>query len=120
MENCIVLCGNSIEDILNGLEAMNAAIKTGAKMGVGGSSPAEVVAAVEGLLGVVNNAPKHCAEFDEYANPCADPWADGAPYTGRWAKPSDYWGDDDEEDEDLWCDDEDEDPWSFTMMGWNP
>ena len=89
--NNIVLCGNSIEDLENGLVALKSALATGAVMGVGGSSVAEVEAGLDGLRQMVGadscECPYHydCAICDECE--CED-----------W----------DEEDED----DEDYDPWA--------
>ena len=102
--NNIVLCGNSIEDLENGLVALKSALATGAVMGVGGSSVAEVEAGLDGLRQMVGADSCECP----YNYDCAtcdycereddedyDPWADEL----------DEIEDDDYEDED---EDEDE------------
>ena len=67
--NNIVLCGNSIEDLENGLVALKSALATGAVMGVGGSSIEEVKAGLDGLRQMVGSSecPYHydCATCDE-------------------------------------------------------
>lgn len=106
--NNIVLCGNSIEDLENGLIALKSALATGAVMGVGGSSVAEVEAGLDGLRQMVGadscECPYQydcatcdhceCEDEDDY-----DPWADEL----------DEIEDDDYEDEDEEEDEEDSD-----------
>ena len=46
-----VVCGNSVEDVANGVEAMKRAIASGATCGVGGSSVAEVEQALGEMVG---------------------------------------------------------------------
>lgn len=81
--NNIVLCGNSIEDLENGLIALKSALATGAVMGVGGSSVAEVEAGLDGLRQMVGapECPYHydcatCDECEDEDDEDYDPWAD--------------------------------------------
>lgn len=105
--NNIVLCGNSIEDLENGLVALKSALATGAVMGVGGSSVAEVEAGLDGLCQMVGADSCECpynydcatcdyCECEDEDDDDYDPWADEL----------DEIEDDDYEDED---EDEDED-----------
>lgn len=45
----IVLCGNSLEDMERGMEALRSALNSGATMGIGASSLAELEEAMNGL-----------------------------------------------------------------------
>ena len=50
----MVVCGNSMEDLRNGVEAMEQAMRSGAVMGVGGSSLADIksgMAMMEQMMG---------------------------------------------------------------------
>lgn len=50
----MMVCGNSIEDIKNGVEAMEMAMRSGAVMGVGGGSLADIkhgMAMMEQMMG---------------------------------------------------------------------
>lgn len=100
--NNIVLCGNSIEDLENGLVALKSALATGAVMGVGGSSVAEVEAGLDGLRQMVGADSCECP----YNYDCAtcDYCEDDEDYD-PWADELDEIEDDDYEDED---EDEDE------------
>lgn len=95
--NNIVLCGNSIEDLENGLVALKSALATGAVMGIGGSSIEEVEAGLDGLRQMVGEPAcpyqYDCATCDECEcddDEDYDPWADELDETE----------DDDYEDED--------------------
>jgi len=107
--NNIVLCGNSIEDLENGLVALKSALATGAVMGVGGSSVAEVEAGLDGLRQMVGADACECpynydcatcdeCECEDWDEDDYDPWADEL----------DHAYDDEDEDEDEDEDDPDE------------
>jgi Fe-S cluster biogenesis protein NfuA len=54
MNGMMVVCGNSMEDLRNGVEAMEQAMRSGAVMGVGGSSLADIksgMAMMEQMMG---------------------------------------------------------------------
>ena len=107
--NNIVLCGNSIEDLENGLVALKSALATGAVMGVGGSSIEEVEAGLDGLRQMVGEPAcpyqYDCATCDECeCNNWDDEDEDDEDYD-PWADELDEIEDDDYEDED---EDEDE------------
>lgn len=59
-KNTMVIAGNSIEELEQGLNAMKAAIATGATVGVGGSSITDVTKGLEALKETVgaNATPK--------------------------------------------------------------
>lgn len=58
-----VVCGNSVEDVQNGVEAMKLAIASSASCGVGGSTMAEVEKNLEAMKQMVGGnapTPKDC------------------------------------------------------------
>ena len=58
-----VVCGNSVEDVEAGVQAMKVAIASGASCGVGGSSVAEVeknLEAMKQMVGGIAPTPKNC------------------------------------------------------------
>ena len=57
-----VVCGNSVEDVQNGVEAMKLAIASGASCGVGGSTMEEVEKNLEAMKQMVGGiAPPSCS-----------------------------------------------------------
>lgn len=103
--NNIVLCGNSIEDLENGLVALKSALATGAVMGVGGSSVAEVEAGLDGLRQMVGADSCECPYQYDCAT-CDECECEDDEDYDPWADELDEIEDDDYEDED---EDEDED-----------
>lgn len=69
MNGMMVVCGNSMEDLRNGVEAMEQALRSGAVMGVGGSSLADIksgMAMMENAMGGCScNCGCSCCEDEE-------------------------------------------------------
>ena len=62
-KNVMVVCGNSIEDLENGVQAMKQALAAGAACGIGGTSLEEVEAGLRmarALTGATPNRPHKC------------------------------------------------------------
>jgi hypothetical protein len=71
-----VVCGNSVEDVQNGVEALKMAVASGATCGVGGSTMAEVeqgLEAMKQMIGDVAPTPKACLHPScDCPCPCCD------------------------------------------------
>lgn len=62
-KNVMVVCGNSIEDLENGVQAMKQALAAGAACGIGGTSLEEVEAGLKmakALTGATPSRPHKC------------------------------------------------------------
>lgn len=63
MNGMMVVCGNSMEDLRNGVEAMEQALRSGAVMGVGGSSLADIKSGMAMMEQAMGGCP--CCEDEE-------------------------------------------------------
>ena len=79
MNGMMVVCGNSMEDLRNGVEAMEQAMRSGAVMGVGGSSLADIksgMAMMEKAMGGCSCCEDKEDEHDEILGAVAEMLAD--------------------------------------------
>lgn len=63
MNGMMIVCGNSMEDLRNGVEAMEQAMRSGAVMGVGGSSLADIKSGMAMMEDAMGGCP--CCENEE-------------------------------------------------------
>lgn len=88
------VCGNSIEELEQSLLAMKMAMATGATMGCGGSSIAEVE---RGIAMMGGHMPTAEDEDNEVCPCCGASWADG--WCGEYCVNCGYDTDEDEEED---------------------
>ena len=88
------VCGNSIEELEQSLQAMKMAMATGATMGCGGSSLAEVERGVAMMGGTL---PTTEVEDEDVCPCCGATWEDG--WCGDYCENCGYDTDEDEEEE---------------------
>ena len=88
------VCGNSIEELEQSLQAMKMAMATGATMGCGGSSIAEVE---RGIAMMGGHMPTTEVEDEDVCPCCGATWEDG--WCGEYCESCGYDTDEDEEED---------------------